>query len=106
MLQRARAFPLWSTLVLLGALAYRAPGTAQDAASTEFLQLPALSGTRGGNLVSSINGDPRTFNLLLAHEILSSTVSDLISADLVRVDRATLALEPALASRWEVSQDR
>src|SRR2546425_4033622 len=106
MLQRARALPLWSTLVLLGALFYRDPGTAQDAASAEFLALPALAGTRGGSLVSSINGDPRTFNHLLAHEILSTTVSDLISADLVHVDRATLKLEPALARDWEVSQDR
>jgi peptide/nickel transport system substrate-binding protein len=103
--RRLGAFPLSGIALLVGLLLHAGDASTQETSTPEFLQISTLSGSRGGALVSSINSDPRTFNRLLAHDLHSSIVAELISADLVHVDRATLKLEPALASRWDTSAD-
>jgi peptide/nickel transport system substrate-binding protein len=73
--------------------------------ATEYLQLHNLTGTRGGNLVVPLDSDPPSFNRMMATGLAHGVVTDRISGDLVHVNRATFELEPALASRWEVSKD-
>jgi peptide/nickel transport system substrate-binding protein len=60
---------------------------------------------RGGAIVSSIRGEPRTFNRLVGRDATSDIVSQLLHARLVRVNRATQEIEPWLAERWELSPD-
>lgn len=60
---------------------------------------------RGGDLVVSLNSDPQSFNRLLATDYAGGAIGDLLSDDLVRVDRTTFELVPSLASSWEVAPD-
>jgi peptide/nickel transport system substrate-binding protein len=53
----------------------------------------------------SITGDPKTFDPLQVNNDSDQTVSYLTSGVLVRVNRATDALEPELAESWKVSDD-
>lgn len=72
---------------------------------------PAPSGDRsaafaaGGSLVSSVRGEPRTFNRLAGRDATSETIAFLIHSRLVRVNRVTGDVEPWLAERWETSPD-
>jgi peptide/nickel transport system substrate-binding protein len=71
---------------------------------TEFLQLQNLSGTRGGNLVLAVDGDPENFNQMLTSGLANMAITQRISAGLVRVNRSNLQLEPSLAKRWDVDE--
>lgn len=53
----------------------------------------------------SIADDPKTFDPLLVNENHSDTVRYLTAGVLVRVNRATDALEPELAESWNLSED-
>src|SRR6185312_8050711 len=53
----------------------------------------------------SIAGDPKSFDPLQAIEDSSDTVRYLTSGVLLRVNRATDALEPELAESWKMSDD-
>ena len=53
----------------------------------------------------SITGDPKTFDPLQVNDDADQTVSYLTSGVLVRVNRATDALEPELAESWKLSDD-
>src|SRR5580704_1717203 len=53
----------------------------------------------------SITGDPKTFDPLQVIEDRSDTVRYLTAGVLVRVNRATDALEPELAESWKLSGD-
>jgi ABC-type transport system substrate-binding protein len=57
---------------------------------------------RGGSLVASVRGEPRSFSRLLARDTTTQLVSDLTQARLVRVNRVTDEVEPWLAERWTV----
>ena len=61
--------------------------------------------TRGGRLVASIRGEPRSFNRLVARDYVSEVVALLTQARLVRVNRASQQVEPWLAERWTTSPD-
>jgi len=52
-----------------------------------------------------IAGDPKTFDPLQVNDDADQTVSYLTSGVLVRVNRATDALEPELAESWKLSDD-
>ena len=62
-------------------------------------------GARGGQIVASIRGEPRTFNRYVAADQTSEALSLLLQARLLRINRATFELEPWLAEKWESSQD-
>jgi peptide/nickel transport system substrate-binding protein len=62
--------------------------------------------TRGGTLTSSLRSEPRSFNRLLAANVPSDLYTTLTGGKLVRVNRATGAVEPALAEKWEISPDQ
>jgi peptide/nickel transport system substrate-binding protein len=63
------------------------------------------SGEVRNQLRISITGDPKSFDPLQAIEDSSDTVRYLTAGVLVRVNRATDALEPELAESWKMSDD-
>jgi peptide/nickel transport system substrate-binding protein len=60
---------------------------------------------RGGQLVASIRGEPRSFNRYVAREQTTELLTILTQGRLVRINRSTFELEPWLAERWESSPD-
>jgi peptide/nickel transport system substrate-binding protein len=69
---------------------------------------PSASGpVRGGSLVASLRSEPATFNRFVNGGNSSATdlISELTQATLVRVNRVTGAIEPALAEHWTASPD-
>ena len=70
---------------------------------------PAAAATpaRGGSLVVSLRSEPATFNRFVNGGNSSATdaITQLTQATLIRVNRATGAIEPALADRWTTSPD-
>ena len=66
---------------------------------------PAPAAARGGQIVASIRGEPRTFNRYVAADQASEVLSLLLQARLVRINRSTFELEPWLAEKWESSPD-
>jgi peptide/nickel transport system substrate-binding protein len=60
---------------------------------------------RGGQLVAAIRSEPRTLNRLAASDQATELLTMLTQGRLVRLNRATRALEPWLAERWESSPD-
>ena len=60
---------------------------------------------RGGQLVASVRGEPRSFNRLVANDLTSVLVSELTQGRLVRINRNSFELEPWLAEKWESSPD-
>ncbi len=66
---------------------------------------PAPAAARGGQIVASIRGEPRTFNRYVAADQASEVLSLLLQARLVRINRSTFELEPWLAETWESSAD-
>ena len=66
---------------------------------------PDAGVARGGQIVASIRGEPRTFNRYVARDQTSEALSHLLQARLVRINRATFELEPWLAEKWESSAD-
>ncbi len=63
------------------------------------------TGPDANQLRISITSDPKTFDPLQVNNDSDQTVSYLTSGVLVRVNRATNALEPELAESWKVSDD-
>jgi peptide/nickel transport system substrate-binding protein len=58
----------------------------------------------GGELHFCLHGEPKTFNPLLVEDEPSETVRYLTGGVLIRLNRQTQALEPALAVSWKVSE--
>ena len=61
--------------------------------------------TRGGTLVSSLRSEPRTFNRVVDQSFPVDLFNILTSSKLIRVNRATRAIEPALVEKWTMSPD-
>lgn len=61
--------------------------------------------TRGGTLSSSLRSEPRTFNRIVDGFVPTDLYSFMTSSKLVRVNRATMEPEAALAEKWDVSAD-
>jgi peptide/nickel transport system substrate-binding protein len=58
-----------------------------------------------GALVASLRAEPRSFNRYVARDLSTAVLTLLLHDTLVRVNRATNELEPALADRWELLAD-
>jgi peptide/nickel transport system substrate-binding protein len=80
-----------------------APGPASDRGLSPTGEAPGI--VRGGNLVVSTRSEPATFNRLRKRDTTTELVGMFIGAKLVRINRATQALEPALAESWTRSDD-
>ncbi len=61
--------------------------------------------TRGGVLTSSLRSEPRTFNRLVDRNFPTDLVSQLTQGKLIRINRSTQEIEPALAESWTASAD-
>jgi peptide/nickel transport system substrate-binding protein len=69
------------------------------------LTLPARAQT-GGELHFCLHGEPKTFNPILVDDEASENIRYLTGGVLIRLNRQSQALEPALATSWKISQDR
>jgi peptide/nickel transport system substrate-binding protein len=65
----------------------------------------APGGAAGGSLAASIRSEPASYNRLVEATAAGDLVSLLIDARLVRVNRETDEIEPALAESWTPSPD-
>lgn len=52
----------------------------------------------------AVSSDPSSFNRMLASGLANTLITDRLSADLVHINRGTLQLEPAIATRWEADK--
>lgn len=66
---------------------------------------PFAGGQSGVELHFCLHGEPKTFNPILVDDEASENVRYLTGGVLIRVNRQTQALEPALAESWQVSRD-
>ncbi|PYT93977.1 MAG: hypothetical protein DMG36_06915 [Acidobacteria bacterium] len=67
--------------------------------------LPVRAQT-GGELHFCLHGEPKTFNPVLVDDEPSENIRYLTGGVLIRLNRQTQALDPALATSWKVSRDR
>ena len=56
-------------------------------------------------LISTVIGEPKTFNYLLTQEATSSDVLGLMYEGLIGIDQTTSEIIPALAESWTISDD-
>ncbi len=100
-IQTSKIVAVYAVFVALTLLltACRPSSTTQETASQE-----RQIGVRGGRLVVADRGTPKTFNYLLAGDVVSATVASyLMSAALVEMDHDTQQFVPGLAESWEAS---
>ncbi len=69
------------------------------------LAVPVRAQT-GGELHFCLHGEPKTFNPILVDDEASENVRYLTGGVLIRLNRQTQALEPALSTSWKISRDR
>jgi peptide/nickel transport system substrate-binding protein len=60
----------------------------------------------GGELHFCLHGEPKTFNPILVDDEPSENIRYLTGGVLIRLNRQSQTLEPALATSWTVSRDR
>ncbi len=66
---------------------------------------PARPASRGGEVTASLRSEPAVYNRHVDNRAATETFTLLTQARLLRVNRATDALEPALAERWSSDAD-
>lgn len=81
-----------------------APEASKDALQWQISE--RRQGRRGGELSVALTAEPRTFLPLVAYDTATRAVLERMHAGLVRLDLATLEVQPALAASWDVSSDR
>jgi peptide/nickel transport system substrate-binding protein len=70
------------------------------------LGLAPMAGSQSGaELHFCLRGEPKTFNPVLVDDDASENIRYLTGGVLIRVNRQTQALEPALAESWKLSAD-
>jgi peptide/nickel transport system substrate-binding protein len=75
------------------------------AAGDDRLLVPGPPGRPGGRLVSAQRTEPKTLNWAVAADSGSREVLQCLMADLIHINRQSLATEPALAKSWKVSRN-
>ena len=90
---------LITAALVLGGLWYFRPATRES--SRAPIEVPR----RGGQLVTTVRAEPRSFNRIAVRTQSADLLSALTQARLVRVNRASFELEPWLAERWDSSPD-
>jgi len=66
----------------------------------------AANSAMNDTLVASLRAEPRSFNRYVARDLTTTVLTFLMHDSLVRINRVTNDLEPALADRWELLSDR
>ncbi len=69
------------------------------------LHVPGSPGRPGGRLVTAQRTEPKTLNWVVSSDSGSREVLQRMMADLIHINRQSLATEPALAKSWKVSRD-
>jgi len=88
------------------ALSNQLPAAPPDGRTNE-LALPSLEiGVRGGRLLFAQRSEPKTLNPVIAIDLSSRQILELLNADLIHINGATQRTEPALARTWTVSADK
>ncbi len=99
-----RQLQAWALLIAVSG----AMGGVQAERSTpgfEPLKTTAAAGVRGGQLVIAQRAEPKTLNPVMAVDAPSREVLRRLHADLIHIDRGSLATQPALARSWSVTPD-
>ena len=78
---------------------------ALHAAGDDRLLVSGPPGRSGGRLVSAQRTEPKTLNWAVAGDAGSREVLQCLMADLIHINRQSLAVEPALAKSWKVSRN-
>jgi len=96
------------SVLLLGLIAFMGwrwwSGQQQPADSGTEIVFSDVS-TRGGVLTSSLRSEPKTFNRWVDRQTPTDLASHLTQSRLVRINRSTQEVEPALAESWTTSAD-
>ncbi len=80
--------------------------TAQGALPVPPLVNDCAPGIRGGRLVLSTFGDPKTFNPIASNEGTSEDIYRFIFASLLTLDLPSQKMLPGLAHKWSVAADQ
>ncbi len=73
------------------------------AVADDRLKVPGQPGRSGGRLVSAQRTEPKTLNWVSSTDSASREVLQRLMADLIHINRQSLATEPGLAKSWKVS---
>jgi peptide/nickel transport system substrate-binding protein len=95
-------------IVLVPYYLYRPGGplaTRPEPPPSKVLPPPDPAPRRGGTLTGSMRSEPRTFNRLLDRSYPTELFTLVTHDRLVRVNRVTQEVEPALAEKWVASED-
>ena len=91
---------------LLGAVCFASgPAPEKPNPGEELERAEHVSGHYGGNLAIGGRAEPKTFNPVLATDVVSREVTGRLMADLIEINRASQQTEPALAKSWKTSSD-
>lgn len=102
-----KRFVIRAATVAVFAAAALAEGcrSSQPPSSTSGTASKDAAPRRGGALVASIRTEPGSFNRYAKRDSGTELVSILTQAKLVRINKATQAVEPYLADSWTASED-
>lgn len=70
-----------------------------------FVLVGSAQAQSGGELHFCLHGEPKTFNPILVDDEAAENIRYLTGGVLIRLNRQTQALEPGLATSWQVSKD-
>ena len=94
------------TLILVFLFSLSIAAVAQDIELKDPWVSEREQGEHGGTLVSTLLGDPKTFNVITAQETSSTDViEDYVFEGLVSRHGVTTDFIPELARDWEISED-
>ena len=79
--------------------------SSQPSASSSSSATKSVAPQRGGSLVASIRTEPGSFNRYVHRDSGAELISILTHAKLVRINKATQAVERGLADSWTTSED-
>jgi peptide/nickel transport system substrate-binding protein len=95
---RARTLTFACAIALLAPACGRTPDASRQAGSSRAIR-------RGGEIVTSVRNEVRSFNRLAARDSTTALIANLTQARLVRINQATQELEPWLAESWTTAPD-
>ena len=81
------------------------PALAGAQPAADVLVTDAAPGRPGGRLVFALRAEPKTLNPVTSVDSASRDVIGRMTANLIRIDRASHRTAPALAKAWTVSKD-
>jgi len=90
---------------LLAAACFAATAPDKPQPGEELALAADLSGHSGGHLTIGGRAEPKTFNPVIANDVVSREVTGRLMADLIEINRSSQQTEPALAKSWKVSPD-